>query len=98
MDESQVALKIESFIREAFQIARDDPGFGRSVDLFEAGYVDSVGVIETLAFIAETFGVEVPDTALLSDEFATIDGMARVVSVLIAADSASPAARALANA
>jgi acyl carrier protein len=91
MDAPDVALRIETFIREAFQIAADDPGFSRSVDLFEVGYVDSVGVIETLAFITETFGVEVPDEALLSNEFATIDGMAQVV-VELARTAASPSA------
>lgn len=85
MEQSDIALRIETFIRESFQVAADDPGFTRSVDLFEAGYVDSVGVIETLAFISESFGIEVPDEALLSDEFATIDGMAKVVAGLVAA-------------
>jgi acyl carrier protein len=89
MDASDVALRIETFIRETFQIAPDDPGFGRSIDLFETGYVDSVGVIETLAFITESFGVEVPDEALLSNEFASIDGMAQVV-VGLANTAASP--------
>ena len=84
MNESEVALQIEGFIREAFQVAPDDPGFGRRIDLFESGYVDSVGVIETTAFIAERFGVEVPDSALLSDDFANIDGMARAVAELLA--------------
>lgn len=84
MNQHDVASRIETFIRNSFQIAADDPGFRRDVDLFELGYVDSVGVIETLAFIASDFGVEVPDEALLSDDFATIDGMARVVADLVA--------------
>lgn len=83
MNQHDVASQIETFIRDSFQIASDDPGFRRDVDLFETGYVDSVGVVETLAFIASNFGVEVPDEALLSDDFATIDGMARVVSELL---------------
>lgn len=88
MQASDVAATLEAFLRESFQIAADDPGFSRSVDLFEAGYVDSVGVVETLAFITDTFGIEVPDSALLSDEFATIDGMARVIAELAGDDAA----------
>lgn len=84
MSEAEVARTIETYLRNAFQIAKDDPGFTGAVDLFQAGYVDSVGVIETLAFINETFKVEVPDTVLVSDEFVSINGMAHVIVQLIA--------------
>jgi acyl carrier protein len=85
MNAHDIAGKIETYVRETFQIAPDDPGFGRSVDLFEAGYVDSVGVIELLAFVSDEFVVEVPDSALLSERFATIDGMAEIILALVAA-------------
>ena len=85
MKAPEIAKEIEQFLRTSFGIAEDDPGFSRSVDLFEAGYVDSVGLAETLAYITETFGVEVPDEALLSEAFASIDGMAQVVAALIPA-------------
>ncbi len=83
MNASGIAEKLEQFLCVSFGIAEDDPGFNRSVDLFMAGYVDSVGVIETLAYITEVFGVEVPDEALLSETFSTIDGMAQVVAGLM---------------
>jgi acyl carrier protein len=41
--------------------------------------VDSVGLAELLGFIEEEFAVEVPDDELVSDGFATIDGIAQVV-------------------
>jgi acyl carrier protein len=62
---------------------------GRAVDLFESGFVDSVGVIELLAFVNEEFGIEVPDSALLSEQFATIDGMAAIIAELIASSDVS---------
>ena len=93
MDIPDIAQRLEQFLRKSFQIAEDDPGFSRSVDLFEKGYVDSVGVTETLAYIGDAFGVEVPDEALLSDAFATVDGMARVIAELIAEREARPAVR-----
>ena len=52
-----IAQRLEQFLRASFGIAEDDPGFGRSVDLYEAGYVDSVGVVETFAFITDALGV-----------------------------------------
>jgi acyl carrier protein len=37
-------------------------------------------VVELLAFLTEEFAVELPDDALMSDEFSTIDGIAAIVS------------------
>jgi acyl carrier protein len=48
--------------------------------LFEEGYVDSMGVIELLEFLRQEFAVEVPDEDLLSDDFLSIAGIARIVS------------------
>jgi methoxymalonate biosynthesis acyl carrier protein len=70
---------LEQFVRRAFAVGHSDPNFDRSVDLFDAGYVDSVGITEMLAYINETYGIDIPDEHLLSDEFASIDGMAAVI-------------------
>lgn len=72
--------RIERFVRTAFDVSPDDPGFDRATDLFDSGYVDSVGLAELLEFISEEFGVEVPESDLLSEEFATIQGMARIIN------------------
>lgn len=80
--EQGVAERIEAFVRERFAVSPTDPRFSRSADLFEGAYVDSVGLTELLAFVEEEFGVEVPEDDMISDEFATIDGMAHIVSRL----------------
>ena len=82
MNDPDVGMRIEAFVRQSFAIDAGDPRFGRSIDLFEGGYVDSVGLIELLAFIEDEFGIEVPDEELASDEFTSIDGMARVLGRL----------------
>jgi acyl carrier protein len=79
LNEHDVADRIERFAREQFAISPTDPRFGRDVDLFEGGYVDSVGLAELLAFLEEEFSVAIPDEVLVSDEFATIQGIARIV-------------------
>jgi acyl carrier protein len=89
--QSIIANRIETFVRSQFEIDPNDDGFDRTVDLFELGYVDSVGFAELLAFFAEEFGVEVPEDDLLSDEFLRIDGMARIVSRLTAGAEARSA-------
>lgn len=82
MTQQAIAERIEEFVRVQFEVDPDDPGFDRTVDLFEQGYVDSVGFAELLAFFTEEFGVEIPEDDLLSEEFLRIDGMATIVSRL----------------
>ena len=79
MNENDVADRTEAYVRSHFRINGADPRFGPTVDLFRGGYVDSLGLVELLGFIQDEFGVEIPDDDLLSDEFARIDGIARIV-------------------
>lgn len=78
-----VQQRIERFIRSQFMVSSDDPRFDRTVDLFETGYVDSVGVVELLSFIGEEFSVEIPENLLLSEDFSNVDGIGRIVSQLM---------------
>jgi acyl carrier protein len=79
MTRVEVADRLEAFVRSHFAVAVTDHRFTRSVPLFDTGYVDSIGAVELLAFLEETFGVQVPDDELLSDDFSTIDGIAAIV-------------------
>lgn len=74
------ATVIERFIRERYRIASDDPRFTREVNLWEEGYVDSVGVVEVIEFLERTFAVTISEEALFSPEFTCIDGMAHFVA------------------
>jgi acyl carrier protein len=91
MNPDLIANRIETFVRTQFDVSSDDEGFGRTIDLFELGYVDSVGFAELLAFLSEEFGVEVPQDELLSDEFLRIDGMASIISRLANGGPGRPA-------
>ncbi len=89
MATTDVAGRIEEFVRTEFSVSPTDGVFGRNVDLFENGYVDSVGVVELLEFIRTEFGVELPDDDLLSDEFSTIDGLAVIITRQLASGEGS---------
>jgi acyl carrier protein len=81
MDEREVAERTEAFLRRHFSINSADRRFSRNVDLFQSGYVDSLGLVELLQFIQEEFEVEIPDEDILSDDFTRIDGIARIVCI-----------------
>ena len=77
---TDVATTIATFIKTEFRIADDDPDFGFDVNLFEAGYVDSVGLIELIAFLESTFEVKLGEEHLFSEAFTSINGIASVVT------------------
>jgi acyl carrier protein len=74
-----VANEVERFIRRRFEISDRDTYFDREVNLWDGGYVDSIGMTELLTFLESTFGMAIPATALLSPDFATVGGIARLV-------------------
>lgn len=82
-DIEAVAVSVEHFIREQFQVTADDAHFSRRVHLWDAGYVDSIGIAEVIAFLEETFNVSVPEEALFSPDFVHIDGIARIICDLM---------------
>jgi acyl carrier protein len=79
MNAGEVTIRIEAYVREHFNVSSRDGRFGATVDLFEGGYVDSIGLVELLEFIESEFGVQISDEDLLSDEFATLEGIGRIV-------------------
>jgi acyl carrier protein len=78
--EQDVAAAVEEFARREFSIKASDQRFDRTVDLFEDGYVDSIGVIELIQFLESTYAMDIPEEDLFSPEFSTIDGIARIVT------------------
>ncbi len=86
-----IASRIEAFIRTRFEVDPNDDDFDRAVDLYDRGYIDSVGFVELLAFLGKEFRVEIPEEDLLSDEFLTIDGIAIIVARLSAEPIKVPA-------
>lgn len=75
----ETADRIEAFVRREFRVAPEDPLFGRDTHLFEAGFLDSTGVLELITFLESDFGVTIPDEELFSDEFTTINGISGIV-------------------
>ena len=75
----EIEDQVESFLRATFRIVPDDPDFDRTVDLYEHGYVDSVRIVELVAWLEKTFGVAIPELDMLSDDFSTVEGLGPIV-------------------
>lgn len=79
---NEVAASVETFVRARARVGADDRRFSRRINLWEAGYLDSIGVVEMIGYIERTFDVSLPDEALFDPDFTSVDGIARIVCVL----------------
>lgn len=82
MTGNDIANILESFIRKRFQVPDNDPEFSRDVNLWEAGFVDSSGVVEMIVHLETSVHVTVPDSVLFSPHFSTINGMSSLLERL----------------
>lgn len=75
----EIADQLEEFIRRIGEVAPDDPGFGRDVHVFEAGYLESLGVVRLIAHLEATYELEFTDEQLFDSRFTTIEGMSEIL-------------------
>jgi acyl carrier protein len=85
----EVAASVEAFIRVRARVTADDPRFSGEINLWEAGYVDSIGVVELIGFIEATFEVVVPDEVLFDPDFTSVNGIARIIRALLESPAAA---------
>ena len=77
-----IADDLEQFIRQTFHVTANDELFTRDVHLYQEGYVDSAGVVETIAHLERTWQISIPPTAVFDPLFTHIAGMAQYVAAL----------------
>jgi acyl carrier protein len=78
MSPTQIAQELERFIRTRFQVSADDFTFGEDTNLWDEGYLDSLGITEVIAFLESRFKVRVSTDVLFDPDFVCIHGMARL--------------------
>lgn len=66
------AAQIKTFIIENFLFNAEGSSLGDDESFLESGIVDSTGILEVVAWIEDTFGIKVPDTDLLPENFDTV--------------------------
>ena len=69
---------ISEFIKDRFEIG-DDPDFNNDVHLFNEGFVDSLGAVEIVHFIEETYNVKITQKDITLYPMNTVNEIAAVV-------------------
>jgi acyl carrier protein len=80
MTAAVVMDKVESYVRENYLYARPDFTLKPTDSLLQTGVVDSMGVMELVAFIEDAFGVALQDYEITEQNLGTLDGITRCVA------------------
>lgn len=78
MTTNQFSESIQSFILEKFPLSRKR-GIGFEDDLLESGILDSLGILDLVAFVEQTFAIVLSDDELVPENFRTIQRLVAFV-------------------
>jgi acyl carrier protein len=75
----EIVERVQAFVVENFLYARRDVQLTIDDALLERGIIDSMGVVELIAFIEDEFGIEVGDDDVTEQNFGTLADIATFV-------------------
>lgn len=76
----QIRQSLRDFLEESFLGMRPGLVIDDATPLLAGGIIDSMGVLELLAFIEGTFGVTVADDEVLDTNLGSLDSLVRFVA------------------
>ena len=79
MNIEEIIKTLEDYIRDQFDIG-EDPDYNSEVDLFEYGFLDSMGAMEVIAYIEEEYSIEITQKDVVLYPMNTISEIAEVIA------------------
>ena len=80
--------RIRNFLLEKFPLARKR-GVTLQDNLLESGILDSLGILDLVAFVEQNFGIVLSDDELVPENFQTIERLTAFVQSKAASESAA---------
>lgn len=75
----EIAMQIQGYIARNLLFSDGEFDLGDDVSFLEEGIIDSLGVLELVAFIEKQFGVGVADDELVPDNFDSVNSLTSFV-------------------
>ncbi|MCB9422323.1 MAG: acyl carrier protein [Ardenticatenaceae bacterium] len=69
----EVSEQIKQYIAETFLFSDDGFNLGDDVSFLDEGIIDSMGVLELIMFVEETFGISVEDDEIKPENFDSVN-------------------------
>ena len=76
----KIVAQVKDYIETRFLIEFGADDIGVDTDLFDAGVVDSFGMVDVISFVESTFEVALSDDDITSPLLASVAGLAELVS------------------
>lgn len=74
-----IAEEIERFIREDLVRDPGEDGFSRDDSLIQKGILDSMSILQLVAFVEDRFSVRVTDDEVVTDNFDSIQAICNLI-------------------
>lgn len=78
MSQNPISTQIQAFIVRTFPAARKRM-INEDVQLLESSIIDSLGVLDVVAFLEKSFAIKISDDELTPDNFANIKHLTEFV-------------------
>ena len=89
MTQQDIVNRTRDYIRENYLYTRPDYPLQEDEHLMGKGIVDSMGMVELITFLQDTFGVKPADDEITEENFATLRRIAAYVMRKTAVSSAA---------
>jgi acyl carrier protein len=77
--QSEIISRVRSFIQENFLYMHSDFQLGDDDRLLEKGVMDSMSIVEMIAFVESEFGVQAMEDEISEANFGSLSGIARFI-------------------
>jgi acyl carrier protein len=74
-----VKQQIKTYVAENFMFSSNGFDLDEDESFLEAGVVDSLGVLELVTFVEETFAVKVADEEIVPDNFDSVEKLSAYI-------------------
>ncbi len=75
----EVKNQVRQYIVENFLFGDESPLESDSMSLLDGGIIDSVGVMELVAFLEQDFGLDVADEDLIPENLDSVDNLSAYI-------------------
>ncbi len=72
----EVESKIKQFVLDNFLFGGSPDDVNEDVSLLDTGIMDSLGVLQLVSFVEETFSIQVEDVDVVPDNFDSVRSLA----------------------
>ena len=71
-----IEVKVRQFIADNILFSRNGYPYSDDTSFLEEGIIDSMGIMELVAFVDDNFGIKVEDEELVPDNFDSVSRVA----------------------